>query len=126
MLTQEDIEFIQLLIDDRINASKAKGTETDKDYHTTHAIRALIRQTLPEFRQWVGTEPFPLDMLRFFLRSRANLLPSDLETISAGKGKISHVTRFDNQVGNAIHLSVWPDSPFRPVRTGYYRLLRHD
>lgn len=103
MLTQEDIEFIQLLIDERIaasNNSKPKARKL-KDYHTVYDIRDLIRQHLAEFRQWVGQETFQIALLRHFLANHTTMRPLDQEQMTTG----SHggaISKFDQQVANAI------------------------
>lgn len=111
MLTNEDIEFIRLMIDDRINASKGARTKMASDYHTVHDIRSLIQAHIAEFRQFVREEPFSLESLRTFLRARTKLLPRDTE-ISPGDAVCD---RFDRQVSNAIKAEYWPDCPIRKI-----------
>lgn len=109
MLTNEDIELIQLMIDERIKASKVTRAVSSKDYHTVNAIRDLIRTFLPEFRQFVRSEPFPLETLRTFLRARTELLPRDTE-VNPGD---TTCDRFDRQVANAVDIDHWPDCPIK-------------
>ena len=127
MLTPEDIEFIELLIDERIAANKTKEliekprANTSKQYHTVSDIRSLIRKTLPEFKQWVGDQPFPIDLLRFFLSQRTNLLPDDLENTEDSKA----LPRFHRQVVHSIRNDHWPDCPFEPAGPrSYYQLVK--
>ena len=124
MLTPEDVEFITLLIDERIEASRASRStpRETKDYHTTYDIRALIRLHLQEFKQWVGKDSFQLPLLRHFLALKTTMRARDLDVMPNGRKGQSHCTRFDNQVANAIQ--TWVDGPFRKTdKLGHYELV---
>ena len=123
MLTQEDIEYIQLMIDERIASSEAKprAPRIEKDYHTVYDIRDLIMGHLAEFKQWIGAECFQLTLLRHFLAQRVTYKARDLEIMPNGKSGTSHVTRFDQSVANAIQ--TWKHGPFRKTdKPGHYVL----
>lgn len=126
MLTQEDIQYIQLMIDERIESSKVRphSGRAEKDYHTTYDIRDLIMDHLAEFKQWIGAESFQLALLRHFLAQRTTLRPRDLEIINNGRSNTSHIRRFDQQVANAVQ--EWRHGPFQKTdKPGHYVLAQH-
>jgi len=125
MLTQEDIEFIQLLIDQRIATFKqpAVKPQQDKNYHTVYEIRDIIMMMLPEFKQWINKESFQVTLLRHFLAIHVNQKPGDFEIILNGKNKgQSQLTRFNQQIANAIQ--TWRHGPFIKTDTPGTYLFR--
>jgi hypothetical protein len=115
MLTPQDLTLIESMIDQRIRAaippSKSVQSSQAKGYHTSEAIRDLIRQHATEFFEWVGDQPFSLEVLRCFLKRKTTLLPGDNEILKGDKNCI----RFDRQVANAVE--AWRDCPFQKSET---------
>lgn len=122
MFTPEQINFIEGLIDKKIQASAAAPPRgkaaTTKDYHTVREIRDLIMKHLDEWREFAFGKDFPLAALRFFLRTKVEMRPGDVEIAKNGNGEM----RFDAQVGNALSVDHWPECPFiRSSRIGHWK-----
>jgi hypothetical protein len=121
-LTPADIEFIQTMIDRRIQAAihplKPSQPLQTKNYHTAEEIRDLIRLHIDEFKGFVGDQAFSLEVLRCFLKRKTTLLPGDTDGLSSDKNYI----RFDRQVANAVEH--WPDCPFSKLtnRKSFYKV----
>ena len=121
MFTQDEINFINQLIDARIahHAQSDRQESRMRDFHTIGDIRALIVANLEEFRVFCFGDEFHIATLTSFLKLKTELTAYDKETLSQGKNK---VTRFESQVRSVF--SKWRNAPIkRAARRGYYRFV---
>jgi hypothetical protein len=120
MFNQQQIDFINHLIDQRIAESKQRQTaKAQKPYHTTHDIRAIVHENWPEFQSYVGKIPFHVATFRHFVAMHTTMRPKDSELLSNGKAKPSFAPRFESQCANA--LDKWPNGKILSAgRNGYY------
>jgi uncharacterized Rmd1/YagE family protein len=121
MFTQDEINFINQLIDARIahHAQLDHQNSRMRDFHTIGDIKALILKNVEEFRSFCSGDEFHLATLTMFLKMHTELTAYDKETLSQGKNK---VTRFESQVRSVF--SKWRNAPIkRAARRGYYRFV---
>ena len=123
--TDRQLTFLAGFIDERIalhaaSTAAKRPAGKAKEYHTVHDIRDLIRQNLSEFRRWIAGETFHISLLRHFLATKTVMRSLDTALMTSG-GHQGSISRFDQQVGNAIQN--WPDSPFTRTGTaGHYKI----
>jgi hypothetical protein len=126
MFTQEQINFINQLIDDRIahHAQPDCQKSRMRAFHTINDIRALILSNLEEFRAFCFGDEFHIATLITFLKRQTELTAHDKELMPQGKAG-NYMTRFESQVQSVF--SNWHDAPIeRAARRGYYRFMDSD
>jgi hypothetical protein len=125
MFTQDQINFINQLIDDRIahHAQPDRQQSRMRDFHTIKDIRFLIVEYLEEFRDFCFGDEFHIATLASFLKLKTELTAHDKELMPQGRAG-NPVTRFESQVQSA--LAKWPAPIERAARHGYYRLVNFD
>ena len=126
MFTQEQINFINQLIDDRIahHAQPDRQKSRMRDFHTIGDIRALILANLEEFRAFCFGDEFHIATLTSFLKLKTELTANDKEPMPQGKAS-NPTTRFESQVQSVF--AKWHDAPIeRAARRGYYRFVNSD
>jgi glutathione S-transferase len=74
MFTQDQINFINQLIDDRIahHAQSERKKSRMRDFHTINDIRDLILSNLEEFRAFCCGDEFHIATLTSFLKLKQN------------------------------------------------------
>jgi len=120
MFTQDQINFINQLIDDRIahHAQPDRQQSRMRDFHTIGDIRALILANLEEFRAFCFGDEFHIATLTSFLKLKTELTAHDKEPMPQGKAS-NPTTRFESQVQSVF--SKWHNAPIkRAARRGYY------
>ena len=121
MFTQDQINFINQLIDDRIAHHAQPDRQQSRIFHTINDIRTLIVENLEEFMSFCSGDEFHIATLTSFLRLQTKLTAHDKELIPQGKGG-NPMTRFESQVQSVF--SKWHDAPIeRAARRGYYRFV---
>ena len=123
MFTQDQINYINHLIDDRIahHAQPDRQQSRMRDFHTTNDIRFLIVEYLEEFRDFCSGDEFHIATLTSFLKLQTKLTAHDKEPMTQGKTG-NTMTRFESQVQNCFYN--WHDAPIeRAARRGYYRFV---
>jgi len=123
MFTQDQINFINQLIDDRIahHAQPDRQQSRMRDFHTISDIRFLIVEYLEEFRDFCSGDEFHIATLTSFLKLKTELTAYDKEQMPQGKAS-NPTTRFESQVQSVF--SKWHDAPIeRAARRGYYRFV---
>jgi hypothetical protein len=126
MFTQDQINFINQLIDDRIahHAQPDRQQSRMRDFHTIKDIRFLIVEYLEEFRDFCFGDEFHIATLTSFLKLKTELTAYDKEPKPKGRAG-NRMTRFESQVQSA--LAKWHGAPIeRAARRGYYRLVNFD
>ena len=126
MFTQEQINFINQLIDDRIahHAQPDCQKSRMRDFHTINDIRTLIVENLEEFRSFCSGDEFHIATLTSFLKLQTDLTAHDKEPMPQGKAG-NPTTRFESQVQSVF--SKWHYAPIeRAARRGYYRFVNSD
>lgn len=123
MFTEEQITFLEQLIDQRIAQSKRPLVNTDKPYHTVPELRKLIMDNLQALKARFRNREFKIEVFRFILAEYTKLRPGDEEL----NGDEKHGRpRWDQQVGNAV-TAPWPNeqSPFVRIdgKDGTYRFV---
>jgi hypothetical protein len=125
--TQEQIFFLEKLIDQRIQTALGKKQEpiqhplpiaAPKQYHTLIEIRTLITDYLQEIVEYFGQGEFDIAILRHFLARKTAMKRGDLEMVS---DRQKGVTRWDSQVLAAINQD-WPTTPI--ITTKKRRIYR--
>jgi hypothetical protein len=117
MFTQEQIEFINQLIDARV----ARHTQQGQSHHSLSQVRSLILVNLYEFKTFCLGGEFHVATLTSFLKQKTELTLRDNELMSRGK-EVSPLTRFESQVHTC--LMKWRNPPIeRATRRGYYRFV---
>jgi hypothetical protein len=114
MFTQDQINFINQLIDDRIahHAQSERKKSRMRDFHTINDIRDLILSNLEEFRAFCCGDEFYIATLTSFLKLKTELTAH-------------YMTRFESQVQSCF--PKWHDAPIeRASRRGYYRFVNSD
>jgi hypothetical protein len=123
MFTQDQINFISQLIDDRIahHAQLDHQNSRMRDFHTIGDIRALILANLEDFRSFCSGDEFHIATLTSFLKLKTELTAYDKEPMPQGKAS-NPMTRFESQVQSIF--SKWHNAPIeRAARRGYYRCV---
>ena len=121
MFTQDQINFINQLIDDRIAHHAQPDRQQSRIFHTINDIRFLIVEYLEEFRDFCSGDEFHIATLTSFLRLQTKLTAHDKEPMPKGKTNNS-MTRFESQVQGVFYN--WHDAPIeRAARRGYYRFV---
>jgi hypothetical protein len=123
MFTQDQINFINQLIDERIahHAQFDRQESRMRVFHTIGDIRALIVANLEEFRAFCFGDEFHIATLTSFLKLKTELTADDKEPMPQGKAS-NPMTRFESQVQSVF--SKWHDAPIeRAARRGYYRFV---
>ena len=123
MFTQDQINFINQLIDARIahHAQPDRQQSRMRDFHTISDIRFLIVEYLEEFRDFCSGDEFHIATLTSFLKLKTELTAHDKEPMPQGKAG-NPMTRFESQVQSVF--SKWHDAPIeRAARRGYYRFV---
>ena len=126
MFTQEQINFINQLIDDRIayHAQPDCQESRMREFHTIGDIRALILFNLEEFKAFCFGDEFHIATLTSFLKLKTELTADDKESMPQGKAS-NPMTRFESQVQSVF--SKWHDAPIeRAARRGYYQFVNSD
>lgn len=121
-LTPEDVEFINSLIDAKLNGGSVAPVVKPKEkrYHTVQEIRMLIVKHLEELKEELGSGEFDIVLLRHFLARKTTLLEGDTEKTSNG---CHYDSRWDSRVANALAAKSWPgQAPI--VSAGKRRLYR--
>jgi len=121
MFTQDQIDLIIGIVDERIAYRKTVKTEAERPpFHSIHCIRQLILSHLEEFKDFCNGEDFHTSMLVVFLKQKTTLSLLDLET---REGKL--MTRFEHQCHHALYK--WEDGPIETaVRRGYWCFVDQD
>lgn len=116
----DDVVLIRSIIDEQLRRHGLipAGSETQelppKDYTTVHEIRQVISDNLSEIAGSFGANDFHIDTLVHLIRRLIDLKPGDLL-------RRGHSIRFYHQVGNAIDINNWRNTPIRRSdRRGYY------
>ena len=121
MFTQDQINFINQLIDDRIAHHAQPDRQQSRIFHTINDIRTLIVENLEEFRSFCSGDEFHIATLTSFLKLKTELTAHDKEPMPQSKAG-NPMTRFESQVQSVF--SKWHDAPIeRAARRGYYRFV---
>jgi len=121
MFTQDQINFINQLIDARIAHHAQPDRQQSRIFHTINDIRTLIVEYLEDFRDFCSGDEFHIATLTLFLKLKTKLTAHDKERMPQGKAG-NPMTRFESQVQSVF--SKWHDAPIeRAARRGYYRFV---
>ena len=107
--TQDQLDFIQKIVDARIQATSVfekKQILPPKEFHSLGEIRHLILLNLDHFKCEFDYEPFRMQAVIHCLRKLMVLRPADLEVLADSK------FRLDIQISCAIRGKEWKESPF--------------
>lgn len=86
-------------------------------YHSLEEIRALVTHNIDAIQSYFKGREICARALFDHLETYTELRPGDRELLTNGN------LRWNQQVGNAVRDTDWPDSPFRRSnRRGYYEL----
>lgn len=124
MFTQDQINFISELINERIahHAQLDHQNSRIRHFHTIGDIRALIVENLEEFRSLCSGDEFHIATLITFLKLQTELTAYDKETQPQRRHNDNPGTRFESQVRHVF--SKWHNAPIeRASRRGYYRFV---
>ena len=118
--SSEQIAIIEGIVDAKL-ASIGLLTQTTADlkpYHTIVEIRKLIIEQLPNLIEWFGSNEFDIAVLRHFLARKITMREGDLELLT------KNMTRWDQQVLNALDPTGWQECECPIVSTGKRRQYR--
>ena len=105
--TQDQLDFIQKIIDARIQAVSASSTKQPsppRQFHSQPEIRELIVSNLGYLKLELDYEPFRIQAFYHCFRKLIALRPDDLKLVSDGR------IRLEPQINGAIQ--DWDQCPF--------------
>jgi hypothetical protein len=123
MFTEDQLNFIRQLIDDRIAHYARLNHQANRphSFHTINDIRTLILTNLEEFSGFCSGDEFHISTLTSFLKRNTELTADDKEPMQRGKAN-NPMTRFEQQVQSCF--SKWHNPPIeKAARRGYYRFV---
>lgn len=113
-LDQAKTELRSFAVTDQATEEKR---ETKPNYHSLVEIRALVTKNIDAIQDYFQGRDVCARALFDHLETYTELRPGDREVLTNGN------LRWNQQVGNAVRDTEWPDSPFkRSNRRGYYEI----
>ena len=113
-LDQAKAELRSFAVTDQATEEKC---DTKQNYHSLVEIRALVTENIDAIQNYFQGRDVCARALFDHLETYTELRPGDREVLTNGN------LRWNQQVGNAVRDTEWPDSPFkRSNRRGYYEI----